>query len=124
MKRGFTLIELLVVIAVIGTISVLVTVSFSKTLKEAQITECKTFVKETEDGALVYAALKTTDSICNRSMDTCNIKLSDLAKEGLISSEKNPCTNKETDYSKTVTVTWTEEGEKKAYYNGEVNYER
>lgn len=55
MKKGFTLVELLAVIAVLGIISSIAVVSYSKVIKDNKIRECKRKVAYIEQKAIEYA---------------------------------------------------------------------
>ena len=122
-KKGFTLIELLMVIAIMGVIGVIVTISFSGTLKNTNQRKCDEFVKEVEDAACVYSGLTNKEVICNRN--NCEpIRLEILVKEGHIKSEKDACTGQDIDLSETVTISWSNEGEKICEYNGVKEYAR
>jgi len=120
-KKGFTLIELLLVIAVMGAIGVIITISLSYTLSNTNQKKCDEFVIELEEAACVYSGLADKEIICTRS--NCEpIKLDILVKEGLVNSESDACTGNDIDLTKTVTVSWTEDGEKICEYNGVKEY--
>lgn len=55
MKKGFTLVELLAVIAVLGIISSIAVVSYSKVIKDNKVRECKRKVAYIEQKAIEYA---------------------------------------------------------------------
>lgn len=121
--KGFTLIEMLIVVAILGTLSIIITISLTKTLKDSEQTKCDEFVLELEDAACVYSGMSNKEIICERN--NCKpIKVGVLMKEGLITSEIDACTGKNIDLEETITVTWNNEGEKKCEYNGVKIYER
>lgn len=122
-KKGFTLIELLLVIAIMGAIGVIATVSLTHTLQNTNQRKCDDFVKEVEDAACVYSGLSNKEIICTRT-NCPPISLSILVSEGQITSETDACTGKDIDLTKTVTVTWDDDGEKKCTYNGVKKYAR
>ena len=120
-NKGFTLIELILVVAILGVISVIATISLTQTLKNTHQQECDDFVMEIEDAACVYVNLSDKEIICTRN--NCSpIPLSILVSEGLITSETDACTNQDINLEETVTITWSEEGEKSCSYNGVKEY--
>lgn len=120
-KNGFTLIELLTVITLLGLIGTIITINLVNSLHETRVTDCERFVSNIEDSACVYASLSSTD--CSRS-NCPAISLDVLIQNGYVDEDKlDACTMKEIDKTKTVSVTWNADGEKKCTYNGVREYE-
>ena len=123
-KRGFTLIELLCVVVILGVIGVIITISFTNTLRNSNQKECTDFVTEVEEAACVYVSLSNSEVVCSRNTG-CDVSLNYLVKEGLISSENDKCTNNDIDLTETVSVRWdSTTGEKICTYNGVKEYAR
>lgn len=120
-KKGFTLIELLLVIAIMGVIGVIATISLTSTLKNTNQRKCDDFVMEVEDAACVYSSLSNKEIVCTRT-NCPPISLEVLVREGQITSEVDACTGKDIDLTKTVTVSWDDNGEKTCTYNGVKEY--
>lgn len=120
-KKGFTLMELLLVIAIMGVIGVIATVSLTHTLSNTKQRKCDDFVMEVEDAACVYSSLSHKEIVCTRT-NCPPISLEVLVREGQITSETDACTGKDIDLTKTVTVSWDDDGEKTCTYNGVKEY--
>lgn len=122
-EKGFTLIELLLVIAIMGIIGVVATISLTHTLQNTKEKKCDDFVRTIETAACIYSSLANKEIVCTRT--NCSpISLDTLISEGQITYEKDECTGKDIDLSQTVTITWSDDGEKKCTYNGVKEYER
>lgn len=107
MKKGFTLMELLIVIAILGTTSIIITISLSSILKSSNDNKCKTFISDIEEAACIYAA---TNEISNG-----NITMETLVSNGLINYEKD-CEGNDLDNSSIIIIN-TENSERKCTYN-------
>ena len=133
-NKGFTLIEILVVIAILATLGTIVTISFSKTLRETEDKRCNEFKREIASATCAYIGIKRPNSentipdlnvLCSNS-NNCSVKLQYVIEEGLVKSEKNPCDNNgniEENYDDTISVTWDSDGEKTCSYDGVTNKE-
>lgn len=121
-KKGFTLIELLVVVAILAVVGTVVTVSLNATLKSSKREQCNRYVEEIEKAACVYAGLSANKELCNRN-NCPPVNLNTLVDEGLLEIQKDACTKNDMNLSNTVSITWTESGEKQCRYNGVRNYE-
>lgn len=122
-NKGFTLIELLAIVIILGLVGTMITISFSKSLSEAKQEKCDDFVKEIEDAACTYTSLVGGECIplgtCSGGYSSCcNISLENIVEEGLLKSETDACTKSSLDLTKTITISWDSEGEKKCIYNG------
>lgn len=79
MKKGFTLVELLAVIAVLGIISSIAVVSYSKVIKDNKVRECKRKVSYIEQKAIEYA--NENNLLVNKEVYTIEINTDEKNKD-------------------------------------------
>lgn len=79
MKKGFTLVELLAVIAVLGIISSIAVVSYSKVIKDNKVRECKRKVAYIEQKAIEYA--NENNLLVNKEVYTIEINTDEENKD-------------------------------------------
>lgn len=79
MKKGFTLVELLAVIAVLGIISSIAVVSYSKVIKDNKVRECKRKVAYIEQKAIEYA--NENNLLVNKEVYTIEINTNEDNKD-------------------------------------------
>ena len=123
-NKGFTIIELLAVVSIISVLGIIITISFTKSLGNANQKQCDQFVKEVEDAACVYAGLskQDPDHYCNRNLGSCDLSVQFLLENGYINSEVDSCTGTDIDTTKSVHVSWDSNGNKTCVYNGVKTY--
>lgn len=111
-KKGFTLTELILTIGLLAVLGMVIISNMTGLLEKNKEDNYKTFVETIENAACTFIDLKAATSeyhmnIGNCKSSGCNVKISDLVSEGLLTEKQviSPKTNEDVS-SKTVRITY------------------